>query len=215
MLKGPAMNETLNWRYATQKFDPSRKIPKQNLNELLEVLRLAPSSSGLQPWRFVIVQDPDLKKVLRPHAYNQPQITDADTLIVFCALKIMDEKYVHQYIESVAKVRNVGTESLSRYEQGILRLIKGKTPQEISHWMKCQVFIALGVFLSECAHHRIDACPMEGFKPEEFDEILGLSKEGLESVVLCAIGYRAADDPDAQKTKVRFEPKDLFIYKTS
>lgn len=205
------MNDDLNWRYATKKFDSSKKIPKQEFTELLEVLRLSPSSFGLQPWKFVIIHDPVLRKKLRPHAWDQPQVTDAGALIVFCALKSMDENYVKRYVGYVAQVRGVTKESLLDYEQKILGSLKGKTPEAISQWMKNQVNIALGVFLSECAHRKIDACPMEGFDPKKFDEILGLHKAGLESVVLCAVGYRAVDDHYASLKKVRFDRSEVIV----
>jgi len=208
------MNEDLNWRYATKKFDLSKKISKQEFAELLEALRLSPSSYGLQPWKFVIVLDPLLRNRLRPHARNQPQITDADTLIVFCVLKSMDEGYVKHYVDRIAQVRGVTKESILGYEQVMVDSLKGKSPDAISYWMKKQVYIALGFFLNECAHRRIDACPMEGFDPQKFDEVLELSKEGLESVVLCAIGYRAVDDHYAELQKVRFNENEVFIKKS-
>ena len=207
------MNQHLNWRYATKKFDPARKVSKQDFTGLLEVLRVAPSSYGLQPWKFIVVRDPALRKGLRPHALDHAQVTDADALIVFCALKNMDEKYVKNYADLIAKVRGVKREALSGYEQMMLSLLKGRKTQDISQWMRNQVYIALGLFLAECAYRQIDACPMEGFDPQKFDEILELPKEGLESVVLCAVGYRAADDPYAKLEKVRFDKSELFIEK--
>jgi nitroreductase len=180
----------------------------------LEVLRLSPSSYGLQPWKFVIVKDPAVRKELRPHAWNQPQITDADVLIVFCVIKNIDEKYVRHFADRIAEVRGVSRESVSGYEQMMLAALKGKSPEAIAQWMKHQVYIALGVLLAECAHRKIDTCPMEGFDAKKFDEILGLAQEGLESVVLCAAGYRAADDPYAAVKKVRFEASEVFVYKS-
>ena len=123
----------------------------------------------------------------------------------------MDENYVKHYVDLMAKVRGVTRESLLGYEQKIMASLKGKSPEAISQWMKNQVYIALGIFLSECAHRKIDACPMEGFDPKKFDEILELPKEGLESVVLCAVGYRAPDDKYAQYKKVRFDKNEVFI----
>jgi len=208
---GSGMNNDLNWRYATKKFDSSKKISKKDFAELLEVLRFSPSSYGLQPWKFVIVHDPVLRKKLRPHAWGQPQVTDADSLIVFCALKTMDDDYVNRYVDLIAQVRGVTKESLLSYEQMMMASLKDKSPEAVSQWMKNQVYIALGIFLSECAHRKIDACPMEGFDPHKFDEILKLPQEGLESVVLCAIGYRALDDNYAQQKKVRFDKNKVFI----
>jgi nitroreductase len=207
------MNDDLNWRYATKKFDASKRISKQEFAELLEVLRLSPSSYGLQPWKFIIVHDPVLRNKLRIHARNQSQITDADTLIVFCALKSMDEEYVKHYIDRIAQVRGVTRESMLGYQQTMEDSLKGKSHDAISYWMKKQVYISLGFFLNECAHRKIDACPMEGFDPQKFDEVLELSKEGLESVVLCAIGYRAVDDHYSELKKVRFNENEVIINK--
>ena len=205
------MNDHLNWRYATKKFDPLKNIPKEDFAQLLEVLRLAPSSYGLQPWKFVVVKNPELRKKLRSNAWDQPQITDADMLIVFCALKNLDARYIKHYVESLAKVRGVDVETLSSYEQMMMGILKSRNPDAVSQWMKHQVYIALGLFLGECAHRRIDACPMEGFDSKKFDEILDLSKEGLESVVLCAVGYRALDDLFACLPKVRFCKEEIII----
>jgi len=211
--KGRVMNDAMNWRYATQKFDPAKKIPKHELGQLMEVLRLSPSSFGLQPWKFVIVRDPALREELRAHAWNHPQVTEADVLIVFCALKNLDEPYVRRYVDRIAQVRGLTKETLLRDVQKMMIAFKGKSPEAISQWMKRQVYIALGMLLSECAHRRIDACPMEGFDARKFNEILGLSKEGIESVVLCALGYRAEDDPYAALKKVRFDKNEVFIDK--
>jgi nitroreductase len=206
--------DPLQWRYATKKFDPLKKIPKLEFEALLETLRLSPSSFGLQPWKFIIVRDPALRKQLKSHAMDQPQITDADTLIVFCAVKTMDENYVKRYVKRIADVRGGTNEALVNYEQMMLASLKGKSPEVLSGWMKRQVYIALGVLLVECAHRKIDACPMEGFSPQEFDEILGLPQQGLESVVLCAVGYRADDDHYAHLKKVRSKQEEVFVDKS-
>lgn len=205
------MINDLNWRYATKKFDPSKKIPDQQFNELLEALRLSPSSYGLQPWKFVVVKDPQVRNELKANAWNQPQITDADVLIVLCALKTMDEKYVKHFVQSISQTRGTPIEALAGYEQMMIGTLKGKSPDELSHWMKRQVYIALGVLMAECAQRKIDACPMEGFDSKKFDEILNLSQEGVESVVLCPVGYRDQDDQYAQLKKVRFDHKEIFI----
>ena len=158
------MNDHLNWRYATKKFDPSKKISEQEFSQLIEALRLSPSSFGLQPWKYVIVRNPELKKKLRAHAWDQPQITDADAIIVFCAKKSMDESYIKNFVESISKTRGVAKESLDGYEQMMLGAIKAKAPEAAIQWMKHQAYIALGGLLTECAYRKIDACPMEGFE---------------------------------------------------
>jgi nitroreductase len=207
------MSDHLQWRYATKKFDPSKRISKKDISDILEALRFAPSSFGLQPWKFLIVKNEALRKELRPHAWNQSQITDASHLIVLCTLKILDENYVRDFLKRIAQVRGVTLESLSTYGQMILKFIKNTTSESLSHWMTLQVYLALGMFLAECARKKIDACPMEGFDPKKFDEILDLEKQGLHSVVLCPIGYRSDDDQYAEMKKVRFERDEIFIEK--
>lgn len=207
------MNDPLRWRYATKKFDPSRKIPARGFSELLESLRLAPSSYGLQPWKFIVVRDEDLRKNLREHAWNQPQVTDASHLLILCALKTMGENYVKNFTSRIAKARGIKRESLSAYEQMMLKSLKAMSPRALSEWMKRQVYLALGMLLAQCARKKIDACPMEGFDAKKFDEILGLEKLGLESVVLCPLGYRAKDDQHAALKKIRFAKTEVFIEK--
>lgn len=204
-------NEHLEWRYATKKFDGAKKIPAKELADIIDTLRLSPSSFGLQPWKFVVVTNDALREKLKPCAWNQAQITDASHLLVLCSLKTMDEAYIKHFVAQMVHVRGIARESIEGYEQIMLGFLKAKTHEQISAWMKNQVYIALGVLLAECAHRKIDACPMEGFDPQKFDELLGLDKKGLTSVVLCPIGYRAADDDYAHAKKVRFDKKDLFI----
>lgn len=205
------MSDYLQWRYATKKFDPARKIPEKEFTQILETLRLAPSSYGLQPWKFVVVRDPKLRTTLRQHAWNQPQITDASHLLVLCALKTLDKNYVKQFTRRIAQTREVAPESLSGYEQMMLGSIEKLSPQALSNWMKCQVYLALGMLLAQCAYKHIDATPMEGFDAQKFDEVLNLEKEGLQSAVLCAMGYRAPDYPYAALKKVRFDKDEVFI----
>lgn len=207
------MSDYLNWRYATQKFDPVRKIPGTEFLELLESLRLAPSSYGLQPWKFVVVRDKTIREKLRKHAWDQPQVTDASHLLVLCALKRISPDYVKNLTARIAKSRDVAPESLSWYEQAMLNSLKTMPAQALSDWMKRQVYLALGMLLAQCAYKKIDSCPMEGFDARKFDEILGLEELDLGSVVLCPVGYRAKDDPYAGLKKVRFTKSEVFIEK--
>lgn len=203
----------LEWRYATKKFDPNKKIHPNDLNSLLEVLRLAPSSYGLEPWKFVVVDDPKLRVQLKVHSWNQPQITDASNLIVLCVLKKIDVSYVKSFVKRMAEIRGVTQESLAQYEGMMTSFVSVKSPEWLSEWMKRQVYIALGMLLSECARRKIDTCPMEGFDPQKFDEILGLEKYGLQSVVLCTVGYRAPDDHAAELKKVRYSTDEVILRK--
>lgn len=205
------MEQHLNWRYATKKFDPAKKLSDQELKRLLNVLRLSPSSFGLQPWKFIVITDPQLRKELRKAAWDQPQITDASCLIVLCVKTDMDALYIQDFVKRIAKVRKIQPETLNAYQDMMLGFLKALRADEVSHWMTKQVYIALGVLLNECAHLRIDACPMEGFDASKFDEILKLKQIGLHSAVLCSVGYRAADDMYANLPKVRFEEHEVVI----
>jgi nitroreductase len=211
-IENSAIIESLNWRYATKRFDASRKIARQDLDEILEALRLSPSSYGLQPWKFIVIADRDLRRTLRTFAYDQPQITDASHLVLLCVRKDLDAKFVRRYVESIAETRKTGIGSLKDFEDSVLSTTS-MPKKEKEEWAARQVYIALGFLLSACAQKRIDACPMEGFEKEKFDEVLGLDKENLKSAVLCAIGYRAKDDRYASLKKVRFGKKDVFDFR--
>lgn len=200
----------LNWRYATKKFDPSKKISGKELQEILEVLRLAPSSFGLQPWKFLIITNSELRKKLQPHSWNQPQVVQASHLVVLCSLETVDEVHVKTFIRHSAAERGVTEESLAGYERMILDFLKKMTPEKIHQWMDNQIYLALGILLAECAHRRIDTCPMEGFDAAKYDELLGLKSQGLRTVVLCPIGYRAADDTYAGLKKIRFKAEEII-----
>lgn len=209
----PTYLQKLNWRYATKKFDPSKKVSDEDRDSVLEAMRLAASSFGFQPWKFVVVTNPELRAKLREAAYGQPQITDASFLIVLCARKTMDENYVKKLIELTSVTRGVPVEALAEYQGMLMGSVQRRTPEELLNWMKHQVYIPLGFALSACAENDIDACPMEGFDNAKFNEILELDKEGIESVALCAVGYRAADDPAAAMKKVRFSKDDILVWK--
>jgi len=203
--------KALNWRYATKKFDTEKKVSEADLKELLEALRLSPSSYGLQLWKFIVITNPELRKNLREHAWNQPQITDASHLIVLATRTDVDEKYVKQYVAEIAKQRSVPIESLKGYQDMMIGDVKNRSKEAVVEWSKHQTYIALGFLLETAALKRIDACPMEGFDKAKFDEILNLKAENLAATVLCAVGYRAADDGYAQNAKVRFDQKNLII----
>lgn len=205
-------SEHLHWRYATKKFDSSRVIPQPLLESLLESLRLSPSSFGLQPWKFLIIRDLELRKKIQAIAWNQPQVTESSHVIALCKLKDMDEMYVKKFIKQTAEKRGVPLESLSGYEQMMLGFLKNLSPGAKTDWMGRQIYLALGMLLAECAFRRIDACPMEGFDSKKFDSLLELEKMGLESIVLCPVGYRAQDDKHAGLEKIRFSSGEIFTH---
>ncbi len=210
----PSLLQQLNWRYATKSFDPSRKIGGEDWSALEEALVLTPSSFGLQPWKFIVVQDPALREELAGHAWGQRQVIEASHLVVFATVTRVGDALVDRHLARVAEVRGVPVDSLEKLRGTILgSVVNGPRASESAHWAKRQTYIALGNFLTSTALLGIDACPMEGFQPAKFDEVLGLPERGLTATVLCAAGYRAEDDKYSRQAKVRFAPKDVVEYR--
>ena len=201
----------LNWRYATKKFDNTKKLSKEQEHVLHEALRLSASSFGIQPWMFVVVKDHKLREELRKHAWGQAQITDASEIIVLCAIKDMTDDNIEKYVKRTAEVKNIPIESLHDFKNMMLSSIQGRSSEDLLQWNAKQIYIALGTLLTAAAIEHIDACPMEGFDKKKFDEVLELNKYGITAQVVCALGFRSEDDPAAQAKKVRFEAKDVFI----
>ncbi len=205
--------ENLQWRYATKKFDPSKKLSQEQLDILMAATRLSASSFGLQPYKVMIVTNPDVRKKIQEHAWGQAQIADASHLFIFCPNRTMDEAYIDHFVELVAKERGTTAESLKSYRDMMVGSMKAKSPEQLAAWMKCQAYIAVGFLLSAAAEHQIDACPMEGFDPAHVDVDLGIVEDNLTSAVIVAVGYRAADDASASYKKVRFPNEELFVWR--
>ncbi len=207
------LTDALHWRYATKKFDAARKIPAATWAALEQALVLAPSSFGLQPWKFVVVQDAATKERLSAAARGQRQPADCSHLVVFAGRKGMDAADVERYIARIAEVRGVTVESLKAYRDNMVGFVenarKGGT---IDAWCARQVYIAFGVFMASAALLGVDACPMEGIDPAKFDEILGLAAKGYGALCVGAAGYRAADDKYAAAPKVRFRAEDVVLH---
>ncbi|MCW5765376.1 MAG: NAD(P)H-dependent oxidoreductase [Phycisphaeraceae bacterium] len=208
-----AVVERLGWRYATKKFDPGRKIPADRWAALEKAMILAPSSYGLQPWRFVVVNDATLRAKLRAVSWNQPQITDASHLVVFCRRAAMTPADVERYVQRIVDVRAVPAAALEQYKNMMLGTVKGLSAEQSGAWNGRQVYIALGFFLSAAAMLGIDACPMEGFDGAKYDEILGLPAEGYHAQVVATAGYRAPDDEFGKMAKVRFADADVVKHR--
>lgn len=201
-----------NWRYATKAFDPNKKISDKDFDTLLEALRLSPSSMGLQPWRFVVVRDPALREQLKPCINNKGHVTDSSHLIALCTIKDIDGTYLNNYLDYLVKEREQKPESIAAMKERYIGLLGKKTDEERQAWITAQVYIALGVLLTTCAMMEIDACPVEGYDPRMADEILGLDKYGIESRVLCPVGYRLAEnDFLVNLKKVRYPKEQVII----
>lgn len=204
--------ENLNWRYATKQFDPSRKISAQDWATLEDVLLLTPSSGGLQPWKFIVVTDPAVRARLQPASYGQAQIADASHLVVFAAKKNFNESDVDAHIQHVAEVRGVSPETLAPL-RGMLvgGIVQSQDENSRAAWARNQAYIALGNLLTSAALLGIDACPMEGFDRAQYDEILGLSEQGLATAVIAAVGYRSPADKYANNPRIRFPKNKMFL----
>lgn len=201
----------LKWRYATKKFDPTKKIAPDLWAKLEAAAIHAPSSYGIQPWTFVVVTDPEMRKKLHPVSYGQAQILDASHLVVFAAKNPPTPEDVDKYVRRTAEVRGATVESLEGFRNMMLGSLSRMDAAQGHRWAARQTYIALGVFLASAAMMGVDACPMEGFQPEKYDEILGLKEKGLGAVVIATAGYRSAEDKYAEAAKVRFEAKDVVI----
>ncbi|PSB29435.1 NAD(P)H-dependent oxidoreductase [Stenomitos frigidus] len=205
--------QQLHWRYATKKFDPTKKIAEDVWQALVESLILTPSSFGLQPWKFFVITNPAIRQQLVEHSWGQTQVADASHLVVLAFKKDLNTADVDRYMQNISHVRQVPVENL----QGFAKVINGflekpPYPLDIDEWSKRQVYIALGQFMTSAALLGIDTCPMEGFNPPKYDEILGLAEQGYASVVACPAGYRAEDDKSAAQAKVRYPAQDLVQY---
>jgi nitroreductase len=195
----------LNWRYAVKQFDPSKTIPPDLWTTLEEALVLTPSSYGLQPWKFIVITNPELKAQLKPFSWNQTQITDCSHLVVFTIKKNVTTDDVDQFIARTAEVRGVTTESIDFYRKMIVSdVVYGPRSLNANEWATRQAYIALGNFMTSAALLGVDTCPLEGIDPSKYDKLLGLPEKGYATVVAAAAGYRAAEDKYAQLAKVRF-----------
>jgi len=211
VLSSAEVRKQLQWRYATKKFDPTKTIPEDIWTVLEDSLVLAPSSFGLQPWKFFVVNNPDMRSKLVEHSWGQTQVVDASHLVVFAIQENVDNADVDRYVERMAEVQDVPAENL----QGFGKMVKGflenpPYPLDKNAWATRQVYIALAQFMVCAAMLGVDTCPMEGFVPAKYDEVLGLTDQGYSSVVVCPAGYRAADDKYADRPKVRY-PKEMVL----
>lgn len=200
----------LKWRYAVKKFDPAAKIPADTWAALEESLVLTPSSYGLQPWKFFVVENPALRRELLPHSWGQKQIVEASHLVVFAVKTNVSAADAERLASWSTEVRGLPTGALDGYKNMMVGSLTRTPAVDIDIWMSRQVFIALGNFLTACAVLGVDACPMEGFVPEKYDEVLGLTAKGYAARVVATAGYRHAEDGNAKLKKVRFPHAEMI-----
>lgn len=203
----------LKWRYATKKFDSSKKISQDNINNILEAFNLTASSYGLQPVKLVVLQDELKQNELVNFSMMQQQVKDASHVLVFCIDTVINETKITEYFNLVKQIRNTSDDILNPFKKFLIADFKLKTQDEIEAWAKNQAYLAMGNLLTVCAMLKIDSCPMEGFNPVKFDEILGLDKQSLKSVLVMPIGYRSEEDFMANLKKVRKPLEDMVIIK--
>lgn len=203
--------EKQNWRYATKKYDNTKKISATDLEFLKEAVRLSVSSYGLQPYKVFIIENAELRATLQIAAYGQTQITDASYLFVFANQTTVDNDDIDAFMQNITTTRNLSEDALNGYSDYMKGSITPLSDEAKKIWTAKQTYIALGNLLSAAAELKIDATPMEGFDAKQFNEILGLDKLNLNAAVIAAVGYRHADDATQHHKKVRKASENLFI----
>jgi len=203
-----------NWRYATKQFDATKKIPADIWKAIEQTLVLTPSSYGLQPWKFLVIDDPALRAKLRPVSWNQSQITDASHLVVLAAKTTITAADVDKLINATATTRGMPAAALDGYKGMMIGdLVNGPRSKVIGDWAKRQVYIALGNLMTSVAALGLDTCPIEGFDPSAYDQILDLPSKGLAATVVCPVGYRAATDKYATAPKIRYPLSEIIEHR--
>ncbi|MEA5472169.1 NAD(P)H-dependent oxidoreductase [Spirulina sp. 06S082] len=207
------VHQQLYWRYAVKKFDDSKTIPDEVWKVLEQSLVLAPSSFGLQPWKFFVVRDPAIRQQLLAHSWGQKQVIEASHLVVLAIKKDINAADVDRYLQRMAEVQETPLENLQGFGNVVKNFLENPPyPLDINAWSTRQVYIALGQYMTCAAMLGIDTCPMEGFVPNKYDEVLGLTETDYKSVVVCPAGYRAEDDKSAARKKVRYATEDVVQY---
>ncbi|TLX75227.1 NAD(P)H-dependent oxidoreductase [Labilibacter sediminis] len=203
--------KSLEWRYATKQFNEDKKLSSEDLQTILNAVNLAPSSYGLQPFNVLVIEDPAIREQLKQAAYGQRQVTEASQVIVFAANNNISNVHVDEFLNRISKVTGAPLEALAKYEKMMKAKIDSRNSDELLTWAAKQCYIALGFLLTTCSQLKIDACPMEGFDTDSFDEILNLKEKNLNSIVMATVGYRSDDDKYQHNPKVRKDINDLII----
>lgn len=203
--------ENLNWRYATKKFDATKKIAKADLEILKEAIRLSASAYGLQPYQVILLEDEDLRAQIKAVAWNQAQVTEASDVLIFANMTAIGLKEVESYIENMSSVRAIPAANLKGFADMMNNAVTTLTPEANEVWTAKQTYIALGTLLSAAAELKIDATPMEGFEMNAVNQILNLTEKGLSATLIVTLGYRDENDASQFLKKVRKPNEELFI----
>lgn len=202
--------EHRTWRYATKKFDTTKKVSDEDLETLLEATRLSASSYGLQPYHIFVITDQEIKEKLKPASWNQSQITDASHIIVFANATDFGEELVDDFLTNVSETRNIPEEGLKGYSDFMKSKLMDLPAETKNNWTAKQAYIAFGNMMQAAAELKIDTCPMEGFESDTYNEILGLNEKNLNAVLVLPIGYRSDEDQTQHLPKVRKSKEELF-----
>jgi len=204
--------DKLNWRYATKRMNGT-KVPQEKVDRILEAIRLAPTSFGLQGFKVIVIEDEALREQIFNGACQQPQIKEASHVLVFAANKKVSQEQVDEYMQQIASTRGISVEDLAGFRSAFDGVVAGTAEQNFV-WTARQAYIAFGVGIAAAALEDVDATPMEGFSTEALDKILGLAEQNLGSTTILTLGYRdEANDFLAKAPKVRKSKEILFDFK--
>lgn len=203
--------ERLEWRYAVKKFDSEAMLSEEQIDRLIRAFNLTATSYGLQPIRLVVLKNKEIQQALVPSTYGQKQVAQASHVLVICIETRIDKEYITQYFERVKTIRGTSEQILTPFKNELLENFEEKHTEEIRQWATNQAYLALGNLLTVCAMEKIDACPMEGFVPASYDELLDLKSHGLSSVLVLPVGIRAKDDIFSTMKKVRRDLRESVI----
>jgi len=203
--------KNLEWRYAVKKFDAERVLTEEQVESLKQAFNLTATSYGLQPITLLVLKNKALQGGLVAHSFGQLQVTQASHVLVICIQKTISKDYITNYFKQVKKIRGTSDTILNPFKEALVDDFSKKDVQEIRQWAKNQAYLALGNLLTICAMEKIDSCPMEGFNPAGYDEVLQLESKDLTSVLVLPVGYRANDDMFSEFKKVRKDLEDSVI----
>ncbi|MGB0390323.1 MAG: NAD(P)H-dependent oxidoreductase [Salibacteraceae bacterium] len=202
--------DNLKWRYATKKFDSSKKIPTNDLNAIKEAISLTATSYGLESYKVLVVENPEIRAKLVPASWGQTQISDASHLLVFCNFNEVTPDHIDALVQLKANTQGIPVENLTGYGDFMKKAISGMPADVVKGWTARQTYIALGNAMATCAELKIDSCPMEGFDASQYNKILGLDAKGLNASVVLPIGYRSEEDQTQHGKKVRKPLNEMF-----